>query len=553
MVKTESEESPGVKPEVVWLDCTLRDGGYYNSWDFPGGIVQEYLYAVSECGVDRVEIGFRFPKKDSFLGFAAYTPDAILGDLDIPSGLRIGVMVNASDLSDHDKPPESILSQLLPPESRKLIDFVRIATHIEDVNVALVTSRWLKSEGYEVGVNLMQVSEASMEELTAVASSLDPTVVDVFYIADSLGNLCPNEIASIVHTISQVWNSDIGIHAHDNGGLATANTLAALEAGARWVDSTITGMGRGAGNARSEILVGHLEKFRETPIQSELLERLMSSFFLPLQAECGWGVNSHYVRAANSRIHPTFVQELLANSAYSPLEIDAAIAELGKLDSQRFSSSDLTAATAWIRDVSTDRGEWNQRELFEGKKVLLLGAGPSGKLHSAALSRLAKNPEILVIATNLSSPLPSSLVTAHIACHPLRIVADANSYSELEKPVIVPKALLPEDARNLLQTGNQLLDIGISVLPAAEVEASRGLVRLPAPLVLAYGLLVCLSGGALDILLAGFDGYPSDDPRGLAEQQLLDEILSLDYRANVSAITPTRYRVPQSSVYAMVE
>lgn len=553
MVKTESEASEGAKPEVVWLDCTLRDGGYYNSWDFPAGIVQEYIYAMSECGVDRVELGFRFPKKGSFLGFAAYTPDSILSELHVPPGLRVGVMVNASDLSDTDYAPESILSQLFTAQSTKLIDLVRIATHIEDVSVTMVASTWLKSQGYEVGVNLMQVSESSVEELTAVARSLDPAVVDVLYIADSLGNLGPNEIRDIVKTIRQVWTSDIGVHAHDNGGLATANTLAALEAGARWVDSTVTGMGRGAGNTRSEILAGHLEKFRETPIQSELLERLMETFFLPLQAECGWGVNSHYVRGAKRRIHPTFIQELLANSAYSPLEIDAAISELGKLDSQRFSSRDLTAATAWIRDVNTDRGEWNQSELFAGRKVVLLGAGPSGREHSAALSQLARNPEMLVIATNLSSPISSSLVTAHVACHPLRIVADASSYGTLEKPVIVPKALLPENAHTSLQVRNQILDIGLSISSKGEVEAGIGLIKLPAPLVLAYGLLVCLSGGASDIFLAGFDGYPSDDPRRLPEQQILDRIFSLNYPANVEAITPTRYKIPQSSVYAMVE
>lgn len=553
MSKTTTDTTPEIKPDVVWLDCTLRDGGYYNSWDFPAGIVQKYLDAMSECGVDRVELGFRFPKKSSFLGFAAYTPDFLLDNLDIPAGLRVGVMVNASDLSDTERSPESMLSLLFPTEPRRRIDFVRIATHSEDVSTAITASRWLKSRDYEVGVNLMQVSELSMEELTAVARSLDPTVVDVFYIADSLGNLSPSEFGAIIRTIRTVWESDIGAHAHDNGGLATANTLAAIEAGARWVDSTITGMGRGAGNTRSEILVGHLEKFREAPIQIELLERLMRYFFLPLQAKCGWGVNSHYVRAAKRRIHPTFVQELLANSAYSPLEIDAAISELGKLDSQRYSRRDLTAATAWIRDVNTSQGNWNQSELFEGRKVLLLGAGPSGSEHSAALSLLARNPEIVVVATNLSSPIDSSLVTAHVACHPLRIVADATSYSNLDKLVIAPGALVPEDERRLLQSRNQMLDIGLSVSSQGEVEASRGLIKLPEPLVFAYGLLICLSGGASDVFLAGFDGYQADDPRRLPEQQILDDILALNYPANVAAITPTLYQVPQSSVYGMVE
>jgi 4-hydroxy 2-oxovalerate aldolase len=553
MARIESKNPPKVRSEVVWLDCTFRDGGYYNAWDFPVSVVQEYLCAMNECGVDRVELGFRFPNKKKFLGFAAYTPDFLLDDLDIPPGLRIGVMVNASDLSESENSPETLLSRLFPPPSIENIDFVRIATHSEDLSLAISASRWLKSEGYEVGVNLMQVSESSMDELTSFAAALDPHAVDVLYVADSLGNLGPTEMSDIVHTICQVWESDIGVHAHDNGGLATANTLAAIEAGARWVDSTITGMGRGAGNTRSEILAGHMEEFRETPIQIERLEQLMSSFFLPLQAECGWGVNSHYVRAAMRRIHPTFVQELLANSAYSPLEIDAAISELGKGQSQRFSRQELSAATSWIGDVATDRGEWNQRELFEGRKVLLLGGGPSGKSHSHALTQLARKSAILVISTNLSSPIDPSLISAHVVCHPLRIVADAHSYSRLEKPIISPQALVPGVTRRQLQDKGHLLDVGLSVTAGGVISASEGLVELPAPLVLAYSLLICLSGGATDVLLAGFDGYSGDDPRRFSEQQIIEGILALRFPAHVVAITPTRYDMPQSSVYGMVE
>lgn len=553
MAKIESKNPPNVRPEVTWLDCTLRDGGYYNSWDFPGNIVQEYLYAMDECGVDRVELGFRFPNKKKFLGFAAYTPDFLLDDLDIPPGLRIGVMVNASDLSESENSPETLLSRLFSPQSRGNIDFVRTATHIKDLSLVIAASRWFKSQGYEVGVNLMQVSESSMDELTSFASALDPDVVDVLYVADSLGNLGPIEMRNIVQTIRQVWESDIGVHAHDNGGLATANTLAAIEAGARWVDSTITGMGRGAGNTRSEILVGYMEGFRETPIQIKRLEQLMSSFFLPLQAECGWGVNSHYVRAAMRRIHPTFVQELLTNSAYSALEIDAAISELGKVQSQHFSRQNLSEATSWISAVTTDRGEWNQRELFEGRKVLLLGGGPSGKSHSHALTQLARKSETLVISTNLSSPVDPSLIVAHVACHPLRLVADAHSLSRLEKQVITPRALVPEVTRSQLQDKGHLLDVGLSLSAEGVISASEGLVELPAPLVLAYSLLICLSGGATDVLLAGFDGYSGDDPRMLSEQPIIEGILALRFPARVVAITPTRYNMPQSSVYGMME
>lgn len=553
MANIESDDLSAAQPEIVWLDCTLRDGGYYNSWDFPATVIQDYLYAMSESGVDRVELGFRFPKKSGFLGFSAYTPDSVLRTLEIPSGLHLGVMINCSDLITDTTTLNSALLEIFTSESREYLDFVRIATHLEEIEVASSASRWLKNYGYEVGVNLMQISEASEPDISAATSSLDPEIVDVLYVADSLGTLGPADTAAIITCVKSAWGSDIGIHAHDNGGLATANTLAAIESGANWVDSTIAGMGRGAGNARTEILAGHLDKFRATPVRSELLEQILNAYFLPLQRECGWGVNSHYVRGSTRRIHPTFIQELLSNQTYSTLEIDAAISALGKSESHRYSQQRLASATEWINDVNTGPGIWDQRELFEGKRVLFLGSGPSARDHSAALSQLASDPEVVVVSSNLSAPIDTSLISARVACHPLRIVADASTYSNLTAPVIMPRALLPEDQGVSLASQERILDVGLAVSSGRPSAASTGFIELAAPLVLPYGLLVCLSGGAESVFLAGFDGYTGDDQRRSREQQILDEIIALKYPGQVIAITPTRYEMTQDSVYGLLK
>ena len=86
---------------IKLLDCTLRDGGYYNAWDFDVDLVESYLQAMDALDVDYVELGFRFIGADGFKGALAYSTDAYIRELHVPEGLRLGVMLNASDVVNY--------------------------------------------------------------------------------------------------------------------------------------------------------------------------------------------------------------------------------------------------------------------------------------------------------------------------------------------------------------------------------------------------------------------------------------------------------------------
>ena len=82
----------------ILLDCTFRDGGYYNAWDFSPELIDRYLVAMKAAGVDYVELGFRFLQNNGFKGPCAYTTDDFIRTLNIPEGLGVGVMMNGADL-----------------------------------------------------------------------------------------------------------------------------------------------------------------------------------------------------------------------------------------------------------------------------------------------------------------------------------------------------------------------------------------------------------------------------------------------------------------------
>ncbi len=131
-------------PKII--DCTFRDGGYYNSWDFPIDLVDNYLVSMSEAKVDYVEIGFRFLNNDGFKGAHAFTTDDYIKTLKIPDSLTIGVMINASDL--YTKIGWKSALEKLFPESKKStpLKLVRIACHFHEIPYSLLASEWLKKK-----------------------------------------------------------------------------------------------------------------------------------------------------------------------------------------------------------------------------------------------------------------------------------------------------------------------------------------------------------------------------------------------------------------------
>ncbi|EEZ3328863.1 hypothetical protein D1O90_005038, partial [Escherichia coli] len=232
------------------LDCTLRDGGYYNSWNFETGLINEYLQAMAALGVHYVELGLRSLRNEGFRGPCAFTTEDFVNQLDIPAGLTAGVMVNASELLAKNTNLQTVLERLFPVDAAaSRIKLVRIACHVHEFAAALPASSWLSERGYMVGFNLMQVSDRSQSDIEALAKEASQWPLDVLYFADSLGSMSPAQCAQIIGWLRNHWKGPLGIHTHDNMGMALQNSLRALEEGVTWLDATVTGMGRGPGNA----------------------------------------------------------------------------------------------------------------------------------------------------------------------------------------------------------------------------------------------------------------------------------------------------------------
>lgn len=536
---------------IKLLDCTLRDGGYYNDWDFSSQLIRDYLQAMAALGVDFVEIGFRSLENKAFKGGCAFSTDNFINILPIPVELkdRIGVMVNGSELIRHAEGLESILGKLFTAKQDSPVTLVRIACHVHEFEHALPAATWLKQQGYLVGFNLMQVADRSAQEIKRLAKLASGYTIDVLYFADSMGSLGPQRTAEIIHDFKQGWSGELGIHTHDNMGQALANSKHAVGVGVTWVDGTVTGMGRGPGNVKTEYLAIELASLRQGQLNLTKLLEVIHKHFQPLQARYGWGSNSYYYLAGKYGIHPSYIQEMIGDSRYSEEDILAVIDHLKSEGGKKFSLDTLDAARHFYS--GEPRGTWQPKEQIAGKEVLILGAGPGVARHRVAIERYVANNQPYVIALNTQKNIEESLIDIRAACHPVRLLADCQEHIRLPQPLATPASMLPKDVQQELKIKN-LLDYGLSVQSNTFIFGET-YCTLPTSLVIAYALAIATSGQASRILLAGFDGYSADDPRYHEAEHIFQVYQASDSHVPILAITPTLYEVPGISVYGHLD
>lgn len=296
---------------VKLLDTTLRDGGNKNKWDFSPEAVTRIVTELDESGVDVIEVGYRGGSGSNTatgLGPSAWCEPGFLGSLPKTRHATLAAMV---------VPKVCRLDDALALVDTG-IEVVRVAAYPWDIELAHRYVAALHDVGLAVSVNLMALSYVNELELGGIAESFAGTSApDLFYVADSFGALTPVQVTSLVETLKRATPARVGVHFHNNLGLAAANTLAALEAGATWVDGSLAGMARGAGNLPTEQAAAILPHVTTTEssldaVRIATLAEFVASEVMPTPMSTGRdeilsGLNNHhyYFQGAINRVSRT--------------------------------------------------------------------------------------------------------------------------------------------------------------------------------------------------------------------------------------------------------
>jgi len=286
------------REKIKVLDCTVRDGGLMNNHDFDLRFVREVYRALSEAGIDYMEIGYKNSKRlfnPKEFGKWKFCDDEDIRKVTegVESRTKISVMVDVDRVDVDD----------VSPKKDSPVDMIRVATYVKDVDKAIYLANHFSDKGYETAVNIMAISRALDNEFTECLEQLEKECkAGIVNIVDSFGSLYQETTEFLIKKAKSILKTkEVGMHAHNNQQLAFANTIEAIIHDANYVDSTIFGLGRAAGNCPTELILGFLKnpKYDIRPILD-----VISKEFIPLQKKIEWGYFIPYAITGILDEHP---------------------------------------------------------------------------------------------------------------------------------------------------------------------------------------------------------------------------------------------------------
>ncbi|WP_196886353.1 hypothetical protein [Aureivirga sp. CE67] len=503
------------------LDCTFRDGGYYTNWDFNENIQKIYFESINKLPIDIIEVGYRNIIHEGYQGEYFYTPINTLAKIKENTDKEIAILIDQKSVEKKDL--DYLLSSCI-----QYIDLVRIAVKPENVFDALDLAKEIKKYDLKVAFNVMYLSEwDKYEEIDLVLPQLSGQV-DYFYLVDSFGSVFPDFVREKIQYVKSKTDVEVGFHGHNNIELALINSLTAMEAGATLIDSTITGMGRGAGNLKTELLLSVLNKTQKIPVDFDALSEVTSAFS-NLKEEYNWGTSLPYMVSGIRSLPQKNVMEWVSKKFYSLNSVVRALNE---------------DASSNTYKTFTPKKEY--------KKALIIGGGKTAINHSSAILELLEaEKDICVIhASSKNANVYSNTSADQYFC---LVGNEGLRIKKVFKPLdnFNGQCILPPTPRVMgTYVPEKISDVTYEL---EQIEFTK--IVKDSHLAIAMQLSIELEVD--EVLFTGFDGY-ADGKIVQKDQELFEENIKLfkDFSKKgitYNAITPTLYNsIPTNSVYKLL-
>lgn len=381
------------------LDCTLRDGGYCNQWAFGKNNTKKIIGGLVEAGIDIIECGFLTNNVVYNEDVTKYTTLQEVSRM-LPEnreGRLFVCMVNYGEYNLDDLPDYDGLS----------IDGIRVAFHKKDMIPALEFCKGIKAKGYKVFVQAMvslNYSDEEFLELINCANQLGPYA---FYIVDSFGVMKRNDLIRLFYVVEHNLKNgiSIGYHSHNNMQLAYSNAQALTDIRSNRdiiVDSSVFGMGRGAGNLNSELFVEYLNdstgaNYKLKPLLT-IIDEILNAFY----QQNYWGYSLPNYLSAKYNTHPNYAGYLDAKKTLNIEDMDAIFSMMD--ETKRFNYDKKYIEELYVKYLTKggvpEERLYELKEYLRDKDVLIIAPGRSSVQESEKIAEFSRRPDVVTISIN---------------------------------------------------------------------------------------------------------------------------------------------------------
>jgi len=526
--------------KITVLDVTLRDGGCVNNFNFGQVYMEKILKAQEQSGVEMIEMGYIDEKKGSSSGRTQYINEQVI-PLTILKNKKPGVTYVA--MMDYGKFNPKNLS----PRTDRSIDGLRVAFHKKDMHNMVSVCKEVMSKGYKVFIQPMITLRYADSELLELINLVNTELSQAsgFYIVDTFGEMRPNDMARVMNLVDHnlISSMPMGFHSHNNIQMSYSNACAMLQFPTKrelMIDSSIMGMGKGAGNLNTELLLEHLNVFYDKNYKLAPLLEVIDKVINQLHSEFYWGYAPEYYLSSANHCTPSYASHFY-NKHLLPIdqvaELLGMIAEDKRISFDRDYAEELWRSYNESKQVDDTSVVEELKKEFTDKEILLVAPGKSIDKYKEEIESTIASGKVLSIGLNL---------TASFEVNYLMITRQELYETSLN----MGKAVITTSNVSKGARGN------VKVLNYKNwIDVSDGSIHDTSSVIILNLLKQC---GVKSIILAGFDGFVENindnysDPnlrRPVSAEQVenrnrfykrfIGELINEG--VNISFLTPSKY------------
>ncbi len=522
--------------KVNLLDCTLRDGGYINQWKFGKDTITGILERLSISELDIIECGFltEKTKTDDYTLFSDARQVNSYIKTPNPNTLYVAMIA----IGEKEINPEKLCDA-----SESVIGGIRLTFHMSELKKAMDWAAIIIRKGYKLfmqPVGSGYYDDSSILELIKKANHIKPYA---FYIVDTLGAMREKDILHMMHIIDKNLDESIllGFHSHNNLQMSFSNAQRMINFGFERdiiIDCSVYGMGRGAGNTCTELMVDYLHKNGDNNYDVLPILEIVDNYLIPIYLQHRWGYSVAYFLASSLQCHPNYVSYLLEKQNMQVRSISSLLKQIPEKKRLIYHPEIIEQIyKSYQNHAIADRDEiLRLRSIVKGKKILVLGSGKSIHSKRSTIEKYIEKNHPFVIAVNFVPDIPVDMY----------FVANQKRYELFKDKFSADKTVF---SSNVKETPKKAVRVNYSDLlnDKEYVFDSSGMMLLR--------LLIRLK--VKETAIAGFDGFKKNyldnycDKRFLHQDdskiarkknmQMKELIKSMGKEIGIEFITPSKY------------
>lgn len=472
------------------LDCTLRDGGYINEFHFGESVIKDIVCKLTKASIEIIECGFlksgAFDKDKSLFGSIESVKN-IIGEKN--PNLMYVAMIQYGGISNNE----------ISDCKGDSIDGIRLTFHEHEIEPAFVLGKQLMDKGYKVFMQPVGTMTYTDKELLALIEQINTLKPFAFYMVDTLGTMYSTDLRRMFYLVDNNLEKNIvlGFHSHNNLQLSFANAQELMQMSTTRtliIDSSVYGMGRGAGNLNTELVTQYINTNIGLRYDNLEVLEIIDEYIKPLSLQYMWGYDVAYYIASITGCHPNYATYLINKQT---LHTQGIYAILNSLEMDKRPLFDKRYIVEQYKNymnhyVDDEMVQLKVKKLIGNKKVLLIAPGKSIVNNTDRINHLIETREYFTISVNFV-PKEFKIDTAFVS-NMKRFQGIQNlqtSVSDTTSILITSNIVVDENANISVLDYSSYLNEDTCIVDNAGLMCINFMKKI----------------GVKEIVLAGFDGF----------------------------------------------